>query len=235
MNLLGSKERKFSVSYACAEFLWYMLGTNDTTFIKKIAPSYRLYEDRTNFANGAYGPRMLPQLRWVIRELKKLPASRRAVVNIWDHDLQNFESLDLPCTLTLQFLLRDDQLHMITTMRSQDVWLGMPYDVFCFTVIQRLIANELHVDIGSYTHQCGSIHLYAKNELLAHDAIKNDYQSGSLPNDRSSTLTSMCEVALLTLDAIDNVNQNPRPTNVFQRFFFDEVINDYHRRTRLSR
>jgi len=48
-------------------------------------------------------------------------------------------------------------------MRSNDVWLGMPYDIWCFTCIQILIAQELGVEVGSYIHQPGSLHLYEKN------------------------------------------------------------------------
>jgi thymidylate synthase len=56
-------------------------------------------------------------------------------------------------------------------MRSNDVWLGLPYDVFAFTTIQRLIAEQLKLDLGTYYHQAGSEHLYNRNREQALKAI----------------------------------------------------------------
>jgi hypothetical protein len=70
---------------------------------------------------------------------------------------------DIPCTLSIQFFIRDGRLHCVTTMRSNDIWLGLPYDIFCFTCLQRLIAEALKVPTGFYIHQAGSLHLYARN------------------------------------------------------------------------
>jgi thymidylate synthase len=39
----------------------------------------------------------------------------------------------------------------------------MPNDIFCFTLIQKTLANSLGVSLGSYVHQVGSMHLYAQN------------------------------------------------------------------------
>jgi thymidylate synthase len=46
-------------------------------------------------------------------------------------------------------------------MRSQDLWLGFPYDVFTATLIQELMAGWLGVELGEYHHTVDSLHLYA--------------------------------------------------------------------------
>ena len=56
-------------------------------------------------------------------------------------------------------------------MRSNDLWLGFPYDVFQFTCLQVRMAMELGLDIGTYTHIAGSLHLYARD---FEKAIKNE-------------------------------------------------------------
>lgn len=62
---------------------------------------------------------------------------------------------------------------MNTTMRSQDVWLGFPYEVFTNTLIQELLAGWLGAELGEYHHHIDSLHLYAEHlpaaEQLAHD------------------------------------------------------------------
>ena len=40
---------------------------------------------------------------------------------------------------------------------------GFPYDVFQFTCMQILMSMELEVEIGTYTHIAGSLHLYERN------------------------------------------------------------------------
>jgi hypothetical protein len=52
---------------------------------------------------------------------------------------------------------------MIATMRSNDLWLGLPYDVFAFTCIQQMVAAALGVGLGWYQHQAGSLHVYDRN------------------------------------------------------------------------
>jgi thymidylate synthase len=52
-------------------------------------------------------------------------------------------------------------------MRSNDVILGLPYDIFLFTMLQEILATTLNIELGCYHHVCGSLHLYDKNIELA--------------------------------------------------------------------
>jgi thymidylate synthase len=45
-------------------------------------------------------------------------------------------------------------------MRSNDVFLGLPHDIFSFTMMQEIAACELNVKMGSYHHSVASLHLY---------------------------------------------------------------------------
>jgi len=193
-TFLTNDVRNLSPSYAAAEFLWYMSGEGSTEMIEKYAPSYVKYRRQDGTAYGAYGPRMFaawdvttdfsgtsqvpddrPALERIVDMLRKSSLSRQAVLQFWDpHDLSVAESggcADVPCTLGLQFLARDGALHIVTTMRSNDAWLGFPYDVFAFTCLQRVVACELGLQVGEYHHQVGSMHLYARNETRAREAL----------------------------------------------------------------
>ena len=48
-------------------------------------------------------------------------------------------------------------------MRSNDAWLGFPYDVFTFTTIQKILANCLGLRAGRYVHLVGSFHIYVSD------------------------------------------------------------------------
>ena len=171
--------RNLDPAYACAEFLWYLSMTDDTTFLQRFAPSYGRFCEDGIHAFGAYGHRWklnaqinegestIGQLYTALSVLKAHPESRQVVMTMWDGtDLVHAEAVDkkdLPCTLTHQFLMRHGYLHLVTTMRSNDAWLGMPYDVFCNTQLLKLFAVMLGCSTGSYTHNVGSMHYYDKN------------------------------------------------------------------------
>jgi thymidylate synthase len=56
--------------------------------------------------------------------------------------------------------VRAGKLEAITTMRSNDVILGLPYDIFLFTMLQEMMAVELELELGVYHHIVGSLHIY---------------------------------------------------------------------------
>jgi len=67
---------------------------------------------------------------------------------------------DIPCTNTIQYLVREDRLHTVVSMRSNDAWLGLVHDVFAFTMLQEIVARALGIEVGTYFHFVASLHLY---------------------------------------------------------------------------
>ncbi len=171
--------RKASPSYAAAEFLWYLSGDNSIERILPYAPQYERFADN-GIANGAYGHRWknaqpskfhhegslgFDQLVKLKDLLKFKPETRQAVITMYHpSDLFRAEiSKDIPCTIALNFIVRDGKLNLIATMRSNDLWLGLPYDVFCFCALQILMAYDLGLQVGFYQHQATSLHVYERN------------------------------------------------------------------------
>jgi thymidylate synthase len=99
--------------------------------------------------------------------------SRQAVIHI--KDASNEPTKDTPCTVALQYSIREGKLYATTYMRSNDIWRGFPYDVFAFTCFQVKLAMELGVDVGTYTHIAGSLHLYERD--ANHGADENTSKS----------------------------------------------------------
>lgn len=118
----------------------------------------------TGLYDGAYGPRIRPQLEYIYQLLRKEPTSRRAVISIYNQRDQNKNlTLDVPSTISLQFLLREKRLNLICYMRSNDFWNGLPFDFGIFSFLQEVMASWLKVKIGTYTHFVGSAHIYLKD------------------------------------------------------------------------
>lgn len=185
--------RKFSLAYMFAELLWYFSGSNSTKWISKYSSMWQHISDDGSSANSAYGARIFSrhkyqtagsepalfadwnQWKYVKDELSKDPDSRRAVIHIRMPQDSLLASKDVPCTLTLQFLIRDGALHQVVSMRSSDIILGIAYDIPAFTMMQEYLANELNVECGSYTHVSNSLHIYEKHFEMCENIIKSPF------------------------------------------------------------
>lgn len=170
-NFVQSDIRKASIQYAVGELMWYLSGSDKLVDISQFGKFWGTISDDGDTLNSAYGYRIqhkfgFDQWEHCKNLLKADPYSRQAVVHIKDAD--NRPTKDTPCTVALQYQIRDNKLYATTFMRSNDIWLGLPYDMFAFMNLQVKMAMELNVDLGDYTHFTGSLHLYEK------DANKED-------------------------------------------------------------
>lgn len=158
----------YSVAYMLGELTWYFRGREDVEFISKFSSFWKRISDDGVTNRSAYGAIVFnrygfDQVEQVVDTLKRNPYSRRAIINFNVPNPERFETRDEICTTALVFELRDGKLDCTGIMRSNDVWLGTPYDVVFFTELQKHIANELGVGYGKYTHFAVSLHAYAKD------------------------------------------------------------------------
>lgn len=169
--LVLQRARRLNYAYAIVERLSLLSGRSDPEMLCFYVGKLRDYVNPcTACFDGAYGPRVRPQLQYVYDELRRDPASRRAVISVYSPSDQH-DSLDVPCTLTLQFLVRRGQLDMIVSMRSSDLFLGLPYDVSQFCFLQHIMSGWLAVDPGRYIHWAASAHLYDEHAASAQQVV----------------------------------------------------------------
>ena len=161
--------RKANPVYNLGEVLWYLSGREDLGMISYYAPLRRA---GTSFGipvdEGAYGSRIFRDasdgspstFTKVIERLRSEDDSKRALLPVFTAaDLNDPDSPSVPCLLALHLLLREGQLHMVTYMRANDADRGLLADVFSFTFIQEFAARLLGVELGTYTHHVGSLHV----------------------------------------------------------------------------
>lgn len=70
---------------------------------------------------------------------------------------------------------------MVVNMRSNDALIGLPHDVFAFTMIQELVARSLDVEVGRYIQMVGSLHLYDGNQNVVERFLGEGWQSNIDP------------------------------------------------------
>lgn len=179
---LSRTERRGLLFSCLGELFWYLAGSDKLRFIKYYLSRYADESDDGKIIHGAYGPRLFnargtDQVRNVLDLLRDRSTSRRAVIQLFDAaDLANPHK-DIPCTCTLQLILRDQRLHMLTSMRSNDAFKGLPHDVFAFTMLQEIMARSLGVELGTYKHAVGSLHLYEDDRQKAEEFVAEGWQS----------------------------------------------------------
>ena len=163
---------------ALTETAQIISGEYNLEQLEKFAPSFSSYSDGW----GAYSRRLPRQIPALIEELRLNPNSRRAVLAPWnpDDDLLHMsgktaqdQAMDHPCTLSLGFRARDGRLNMSVTMRSNDLWLGLPTDFTMFSILQATIAGILGLEVGSYLHYSHSVHIYDRNRQKIIDWLES--------------------------------------------------------------
>ncbi len=177
---VANRERRWNLPLAIGEFCWHVSGSNELQFIEYYAKRWREFaEDGSTIRGSCYGHRVLSQCndhrsQWqqIVEVLRADPQSRRAVLNFQERTEDLVTDKDVPCANTMQVLVRDSRLHAIVSMRSNDAIWGLPYDVFLFTMFQELLASELRLPLGTYTHTVGSLHLYERHFDLAQRIIR---------------------------------------------------------------
>jgi thymidylate synthase len=175
---------KGTVFSCLGELLWYLSGSNSLPVIRYYIPKYVEESEDGKTIFGAYGPRLLnwkgaSQIENVVKLLSAKPSSRRAVIQLFDASDLSAKHKEIPCTCTIQFLIRGAakrKLHVSVTMRSNDAFKGLPHDVFAFTMLQEIIARRLGIELGSYTHYVGSLHLYDRDAFKARSFVEQGWQ-----------------------------------------------------------
>jgi thymidylate synthase len=186
--LSAPPSRILNPAFAVAETVWHLSGS-DADWIFDYNARLRKYAN-DGVLRGAYGPRMrnwagkVDQLRQVVEILTEDPDSRRALIQLYDPALDSAGHKDVPCTLGFAFHLRAGRLHMTTTMRGQDVWIGMPYDLFFYTVLHELVAGWLGAELGDFHHHVGSLHIY-ENHLDQAEQLTSLTASEIMPDLRT--------------------------------------------------
>lgn len=173
--------RRLNLGILAAETAHLIGGVSDLKQMVSVSPTFARFANG-DYLRGAYGPRAHQQWTEALRRLEEDPDTRQAVVSIWNgQELKSHDTRDLPCTVALTFALRDGRLNAHTFMRSNDVWLGVPYDFGMFTMAQHCLAAALGVESGSYTHTAVNLHLYERDVEKTYELKRTDTEPEQPP------------------------------------------------------
>jgi thymidylate synthase len=167
--------RELGYKFMAAEAAWIMSGDDRVETIKDYAKHISSFSDNGETFFGAYGPKIVDQLPYVIEKLAEDRDTRQAVLTIWRESPP--PSKDIPCTVSIQWFIRNGKIYCIDTMRSSDLWLGWPYDIFNFSMLTHYLRLELRnrgidVEPGTLTLFAGSQHIYERNFKAVEEILR---------------------------------------------------------------
>lgn len=162
--------RMFNLPYAFVEAIMLIMPMKEVKYFTPFNPKMADYSDDGVYMHGAYGARIAFSIEKLIDKLKSDYDTRQAVLTIYKSDFAE-NTRDVPCTLNLHFMIRENKLCLITYMRSNDIIWGTPYDIFMFTMLQEVIATSICIDVGWYRHIPTSLHVYEKHYDLLSEMV----------------------------------------------------------------
>lgn len=177
--------RPMSVKVAAAEVAWMLSGEKSTKWLKKYTSIWTAFETGEDTIDTAYGYRWrhafgVDQITNIIAKLKKDPTSRQQVLMSWDPRVDNIVQVpNIPCPYTAVVAIIDRKLYIHLTLRSNDVYLGLPYDVSMYTLLGQLLAHELGVEPGELFYSIAHMHLYQNQFDAASMIIKRNHPGGN--------------------------------------------------------
>lgn len=167
-RLIFLNHRKLNPVFAVIEGAWILSGSNKLGPLINELPIFNSYSDDGKTLNGAYGSRLrhffgLDQIKLAVQTLKASPFSRRVVLTMYSPKDIISDSLDIPCNTSIYLKVKNDALDITVLNRSNDLYLGLPYNVFVFGLLQRYLASELGLPVGIQRHFSDSLHIYQNN------------------------------------------------------------------------
>jgi thymidylate synthase len=152
------------------EMLWFLKGgTNIKYLVDNNVHIWDAWADENGNLGPVYGKQWVSwagrdgqginQIERVIESIKNNPDSRRHIVNAWNvSDLQDMALP--PCHMFYQFWVGDGKLSCQLYVRSNDLFLGAPFNIAEYALLTHMIAQQCDLDVGELVYTIGDAHIY---------------------------------------------------------------------------
>ena len=119
------------------------------------------------------------QIEDVVKSLRENPYSRRHIVSAWDP--RSLADMALPpCHLLFQFWVHDRKLSCQLYIRSNDLFLGAPFNIAQYALLTHIMAQQAGLGVCELVYTIGDAHIYL-NHL---DQVKAQLERSPLPRPR---------------------------------------------------
>ncbi|WP_422049622.1 thymidylate synthase [Shimia sp.] len=150
------------------ELLWFLAGD---TNIKYLQDNRVTIWDEWADENGDLGPVYgkqwrdfggVDQIETLVEMIKTSPDSRRLIVSAWNP--QDVPEMALPpCHTMWQVRVLNGKLHLQLYQRSADMFLGVPFNIASYALLQHMLAHVTGYEVGDFVHSIGDAHIYSNH------------------------------------------------------------------------
>jgi thymidylate synthase len=165
--------KKLHLKSIIHELLWFLKGDTNIAYLKENGVS--IWDEWAN-ENGDLGPvygkqwrswtgtdgKTIDQINDVIHQIKTNPDSRRMIVSAWNVGELSQMAL-MPCHALFQFYVADGKLSCQLYQRSADVFLGVPFNIASYALLNMMIAQVCGLQPGEFIHTFGDVHIYSNH------------------------------------------------------------------------
>lgn len=219
--------KKIHVKSVIHELLWFLKGDTNINYLTE--NGVRIWNEWAN-ENGNLGPvyghqwrnwnsEGIDQIKSVISTLNNNPDSRRMLVSAWNPSVLPDTSLSFsenvannkaalpPCHAFFQFYVADGKLSCQLYQRSADVFLGVPFNIASYALLNMMVAQVCDLIPGEFVHTFGDAHIYANH----HEQIKEQLSRDPKPLPKMILNPEIKDIFGFKYEDFNLVGYDPHP------------------------
>jgi len=175
--------KKIHLKSVIHELLWFLNGDTNTAYLKENGVSiWDEWADEHGNLGPVYGyqwrfwPRpdgsTVDQVGELVKQIRARPNSRRLLLtalNVADFPDETISPADnaragkmalAPCHCFAQFYVSEGRLSCLLYCRSQDVFLGTPFNIASYALLTHMLAQQCDLEVGELIWSGGDCHIY---------------------------------------------------------------------------
>jgi len=150
------------------ELLWFLSGDTNIRYLQENGVSiWNEWADEAGDLGPVYGRQWrnfggVDQISELVRQITDSPDSRRMIVSAWNPPDVPDMALP-PCHTLWQVRVLGGKLHLQLYQRSADMFLGVPFNIASYALLQMMLAKVTGLVPGSFVHTMGDAHIYSNH------------------------------------------------------------------------
>ena len=152
------------------ELLWFLAGDTNVKYLQDNGVRiWNEWADPDGSLGHIYGYQWrswpdykggyIDQIAEAVNTIKTNPDSRRIIVSAWN--VADIDNMNLPpCHCFFQFYVADGKLSLQLYQRSADTFLGVPFNIASYALLNMMMAQVCGLEPGDFIHTLGDAHIY---------------------------------------------------------------------------
>lgn len=165
--------KKLHLKSIIYELLWFLSGNTNVRYLQEHGVRiWNEWADEDGNLGNIYGYQWrswpdydgghIDQIKQVVDEIKHNPQSRRIIVSAWN--VADLKNMNLPpCHAFFQFYVADGRLSLQLYQRSADTFLGVPFNIASYALLNMMMAKVTGLEPGDFVHTFGDTHIYSNH------------------------------------------------------------------------